>query len=178
MRGYFSNVIQPVICKNHNLSPTLLVSKILSALPLISLTEWYMTWKFIQASLWPFSHRLKLCPLWSCLAVAPPKTPPPMTQTCCVLCMIWTPSIRNTCLCTLTWLCLCVLGRLVWNWVWDPQEGINLWQHLRPWPDSSHNIIVLTFFFFQTTCFLDVNNLWTDYITTINTTSITCHPFY
>ena len=161
MRGYFPNVTQPVICKNHNLSPTLLVSKILSALSLISLAAWSMTRKFIQASLWPFSHRLKLSPLWSCLA-GPTKNVTSNDPD--MLCSLYDLDSKdeNTCPCTPTGLCLCVLGRLVWNWVWDPQEGINLWQHLRPCPDSSHNVIVSTFFFFQTTRFLDVNNLWTD----------------
>lgn len=68
MSGYFSNVTQPVICKKHNLDPVLLVSKILLALSQISLAKWYILWKFVQTSLWPFPQRLKLSSLWSCLA--------------------------------------------------------------------------------------------------------------
>lgn len=42
----------------------------------------------------------------------------------------------------------------------DPQEGTNLGQHLWPHPGSSRNITFLTFFSFQTTRFLDLNNFW------------------
>lgn len=68
MRSYFPKVAQLIICKTKVESNSTWLWNPISTVSNISWWMRHLTWKFIQAPLYPISWRLSLSPLWSCVA--------------------------------------------------------------------------------------------------------------